>query len=183
MKEKDSIHICCREILRYIGEDPDREGLRKTPERMVLSWLRLFQGYSMKAEDVMTTFVDGACQEMVILKNIEFYSTCEHHFIPFFGKVHIGYIPKQRVIGVSKLARLVEIYARRLQIQERMCAQIADALMKHLEPKGCMVIAEAQHLCMLARGVEKQNCIMTTSAVRGEFKKVTVRSEFLNLIK
>ncbi len=170
-------------ILSYIGEDPTREGLQETPDRMVRSWGKLFGGYKQDPKDILKIFKDGSCREMVILKDIEFYSTCEHHFIPFYGKVSIGYIPNGKVVGVSKLARLVEIYSRRLQIQERMTSQIADALMEHLEPLGVMVICEAKHLCMVARGVEKQNSTMTTSAIRGHFERIEVRQEFLTLIK
>jgi len=170
-------------ILRFVGDDPEREGLLETPDRMIRSWKRLFGGYKQKPEDVLKTFKDGACNEMVILKDIEFYSTCEHHFIPFFGSVDIGYIPNGKVVGISKLARLVEVFSRRLQIQERMTTQIADAIMKHLDPQGVMVRVRAQHLCMLARGVEKKNSIMITSAIRGIFTDTEARAEFLNLIK
>lgn len=172
-----------KDILKYIGDDPEREGLLETPERMIKSWTKLFGGYNMKVEDVMKTFKEGKCDEMVILKDIEFYSTCEHHFLPFFGKISIGYIPNDKVIGVSKLARLVEIYARRLQIQERLVGQVADDIMKYLDAKGCMVVAEAQHMCMTARGVEKQNSLMITNAIRGVFKQEEVRNEFLKMIK
>lgn len=170
-------------IIGYIGDNPDREGLLQTPERVVRSWERLYGGYKQNAKDVLkTSFVEGACDEMVILKEIEFYSTCEHHMLPFFGKVHIGYIPNGKVVGISKLARLVEVFARRLQIQERLSTQIADSVMAELQAKGCMVIIEAQHFCMTARGVEKQQSKMMTSAVRGCFKDSNTRSEFLRLI-
>jgi len=174
-----------KELLSFIGDDPDREGLIKTPYRMRKSWEKIFGGYRQKAQDVLkTTFIDGSCNEMVILKDIEFYSTCEHHFLPFTGKISIGYIPNGKVVGVSKLARLVEIYARRLQIQERMTGQIADDIMKYIEAEGCIVICEAQHLCMTSRGVEKQQSKMITSAVRGVFlSQVQTREEFLSLIK
>lgn len=170
------------DILYYIGDDPNREGLQETPERMVRSWGKLFGGYKQSVEDVITTF-ESDSNEMVVLRDIEFYSTCEHHFLPFFGKIHIGYIPDGKVIGISKLARIVEIFARRLQIQERLVTQIADSIDEHLEPLGVMVIAEAQHLCMTARGVNKQNSIMVTSAIRNAFKNEEVRSEFLRLVK
>jgi GTP cyclohydrolase I len=166
-------------ILNYIGEDVAREGLIETPERIIKSYSELFSGYKESPEDVLKVFEDGACDEMVVLKDIEFYSTCEHHFLPFFGKISIGYIPNGKVVGVSKLARLVEIYSRRLQIQERMTSQIADAL-DCLNPKGAAVICEAQHLCMIARGINKQRAKMITSAVRGAFKEnVTTKMEFL----
>jgi len=181
-KEKD-INDCIVRVLEYIGEDASREGLLDTPKRVVKSWKELFSGYGKDPKDILTTFADGACDEMVILKDQEFYSTCEHHMIPFFGKIHIGYIPDGKVLGISKLARLTEIYARRLQIQEKLVTQIADDLMKYLDPKGCMVVAEAQHMCMTARGVQKQDSIMITSAVRGVFKdNIQTKQEFLSLI-
>lgn len=172
-----------KNILHFIGEDETREGLIGTPERMIKSWDKLFGGYNKNPKDLLTTFSEDVYDEMVILKDIEFYSTCEHHFLPFFGKIHIGYIPNGRVIGISKLARLVEVFARRLQIQERLVTQIADSIKKHLDPLGVMVIAEAQHLCMISRGIEKQNSIMVTSAIRGNFERIEVRDEFLKLIK
>ncbi len=172
-----------KDVLRFIGEDPAREGLIKTPERMVRSWEKLFGGYKQKPEEILrVVFQDKDYNEMVILDNIEFYSTCEHHFLPFFGKIHIGYVPNKKVVGVSKLARLVEIYARRLQIQERLVLQIADDIKKYLEPKGCIVIAEAQHFCMTSRGVEKQNARMRTSAIKGVFEKQEARQEFLSIV-
>lgn len=154
-----------------------------TPARMVKSWERLFGGYKQKPESVLKTFTEGSCDEMVVLKDIEFYSTCEHHFAPFFGTISIGYLPKGRVVGVSKLARLVEIFARRLQIQERLSTQIADSLVEHLAPHGVMVVCKARHMCVCSRGVEKHNAIMVTSAIRGAFKKHEVRAEFLEFIK
>lgn len=170
-------------ILTAIGEDPNREGLLKTPERVVKSWGKLYGGYDEDPAEVLkTVFVEGSCDEMVLLKDIEFYSTCEHHMLPFFGRAHIGYIPSGRVVGVSKLARLLEVYARRLQIQERLTTQVAEALVTHLSPKGVMVVMEAQHFCMTARGVEKQDSIMVTSAVRGQFLEVPTRNEFMQLI-
>ena len=174
-----------KDILRHIGDNPEREGLIDTPKRIRKSWEKLFCGYNQKPEDVLkTTFIDGSCNEMVILKDIEFYSTCEHHFLPFIGKISIGYIPNGKVVGVSKLARLVEIYARRLQIQERMTGQIADDIMTYIQAQGCMVVCEAQHLCMTARGVEKQQSKMMTSAIRGVFfEQKEIREEFLQLIK
>lgn len=171
-------------VLQYIGEDPKREGLVDTPKRIVKSWGKLFSGYDQKPEDILkTTFVDGACNEMVILKDIEFYSTCEHHMLPFLGKVSIGYIPDKKVVGISKLARLVEVFARRMQIQERLSSEIADSIMDVLDAKGVMVVIEAKHLCMTSRGVEKQNSVMITSAIRGVFEQRETRDEFLTLIK
>lgn len=171
-----------RTLIRFIGDDPKREGLKDTPSRIIRSWERLFGGYKQDPKDVLkTTFIDGACNEMVILKNIEFYSTCEHHWIPFYGKISVGYVPNKKVVGISKLARLVEVFSRRLQIQEKMTSQIANTLMDILKPKGVMVICQAQHLCMTARGVEKQNSQMVTSAIRGVFEKPEARQEFLEL--
>lgn len=173
-----------RALLSFIGENPDREGLLQTPHRVIKSWKELYAGYKQNPTEVLgTTFTDGACKEMVILKNIDFFSTCEHHLLPFFGTVDIGYIPDEKVVGLSKLARLVEVYSRRMQIQEKMTAQIADTLMEVLKPKGVMVKVSAQHLCMLARGVKKANTFMVTSAIRGSFDKQGVREEFLELIK
>ncbi len=174
-----------KNILLAIGEDPEREGLRDTPDRVVRSWEKLFGGYSQDPVKILgTVFEDGACDEIVILKNIKYFSTCEHHIIPFYGDVSIGYVPNGKVVGVSKLARLVEVFARRLQIQERMTSQIADTLMEVLQPKGVMVVCNGQHLCMIARGVEKPTSVMTTSAVRGIFKdNYATRNEFMSLIK
>ena len=174
-----------REIFDYIGEDRNREGLLDTPKRVVKSWEHLFSGYKKNPKEILgTVFSDGACDEMVVLKDIEFYSVCEHHMLPFFGKISIGYIPDSKVVGISKLARLVEVFSRRLQIQEKMTSQIADTLMEVLQPKGVMVVAEAKHMCMVMRGVEKQNSMMMTSAIRGLFRKEQkTREEFMGLIK
>jgi len=170
-------------MLAYIGDDPTREGLQETPKRIVKSWAKLFGGYQQKPQDVLKTFVEGSCEEMVVLKDIEFYSTCEHHLQPFFGTISIGYLPNGRVLGISKLARLVEVFARRLQIQEKLVAQIADSLMETLHPHGVMVVCKAKHMCISSRGIEKHNAIMVTSAIRGAFNKLEVRSEFLEMIK
>lgn len=171
-------------IIEHIGDDPTREGLIETPTRMIKSWNKIFGGYKQIPEEILKAkFKEGACNEMVILKDISLYSTCEHHFLPFFGKIHIGYIPDGYVVGISKLARITECFSRRLQIQERLTNQIADAIMIHVKAKGVMVIAEAQHFCMTSRGVEKQDAKMITSAIRGVFEKNEVRNEFLNLIR
>ena len=172
-----------REILAYIGDNPSREGLLETPKRIVKSWKKIFGGYTQKPQDVLKTFVEGSCEEMVVLKDIEFYSTCEHHLQPFFGTISIGYLPNGRVLGISKLARLVEVFARRLQIQEKLVAQIADSLMETLHPHGVMVVCKAKHMCISSRGIEKHNAVMVTSAIRGAFKKLEVHSEFLEMIK
>jgi GTP cyclohydrolase I len=184
-EEDNNIMRNLKRVLQYIGENPEREGLIDTPKRMVASYEKLFGGYKYTEEHIkklLSTTFSETCDEMVLLKNSEFYSTCEHHFLPFFGQLHIAYIPNKKVVGVSKLARLSEIFARRLQIQERMVNQITDNLQKYLKPKGVMVVAEAQHFCMTSRGVEKQNSIMVTSSMRGAFKQAAVRQEFFNLI-
>ena len=173
-----------KQTLIEIGEDPDREGLIKTPERVARSLKFLTRGYTQDINEV----INGAiftqdCDDMVIVKDIEFYSLCEHHMLPFFGKCHIGYIPKGKVFGVSKLARLVDVFARRLQIQERMTQQIAQQIFEIIEPEGVGVVVEAQHLCMRMRGVEKQNSQMVTSSMLGSFRKETAtRMEFLSLV-
>jgi len=171
------------ELIAHIGEDPLREGLRDTPKRVVKSFEKLFSGYGKKPEDVLKTFEGENYDEMIVVKDIELYSTCEHHFLPFIGRAHIGYIPDGKIIGLSKLPRLVEIYARRLQNQERLTSQIARALQDVLKPKGVGVVIEAKHLCMMARGVEKQGSEVTTSSLTGLFKRdMNTRNEFLKLI-
>jgi GTP cyclohydrolase I len=172
-----------RATLRYIGEDPTREGLIDTPSRVVRSWNELFSGYSKDPKSVFKTFEDGACDELVLLKGIEFYSQCEHHMLPFFGKANIAYIPNGKIIGISKLARLLEIYSRRLQVQERLTTQITKALDENLSPLGSACILQATHLCMCMRGVQKQNSVMVTSSLTGVFKEeASARSELLRLI-
>ncbi len=172
-------------ILTQIGEDPSREGLRNTPDRVEKSLKYLTRGYHQNVQDVINGAIFTAeSDDMVIVKNIEFYSMCEHHMLPFFGQCHIGYIPKGKILGVSKLARLVDMFARRLQIQERLTNQVAQSVLEAVGCEGVGVVMEAQHMCMLMRGVEKQNSIMTTSAMLGSFRKdASTRSEFLNLIK
>lgn len=170
-------------ILEHIGEDPHREGLRGTPERVVKSWLKLFGGYRQDPQAVLGTQFEGeSYDQMVVLDNIEFFSTCEHHMQPFFGRAHVAYIPNKRVVGISKLARVVEVFARRLQIQERLTTQIAQAIEKALDPRGVGVVLEGQHFCMVCRGVEKQNSVMRTSTLLGAFRETQVRAEFLTLI-
>lgn len=168
--------------MQYIGEDPNREGLLDTPARVVRAMHEIYNGYQADPESVFKIFEDGACDEMVILQDVEFYSTCEHHMLPFFGKAHIAYIPNGKVIGVSKLARLLEVYSRRLQIQERLCQQITKALDDHLQPRGSACVLEAQHFCMTCRGVAKQNSKMKTSSLTGVFREIAVRQEFLSMI-
>lgn len=172
-----------KKILEYIGEDPTREGLLETPKRMRRAWDEIFSGYKTDPKDLVKCFTKGTCEEMVILKNAEFYSTCEHHFFPFFGHCSIGYIPDGKVIGVSKLARILDCFSKRMQIQERMTSQIADFLVEELQPKGVFVLCEGVHFCMTSRGVRKQDASMVTSAIRGIFKdSATTRNEFLHLI-
>lgn len=171
-------------VLQLIGEDPTREGLLDTPKRVLKSYKELYGGYKMDPVKILgTTFDAESYDQMVICKDIEMFSTCEHHMIPFFGKVHIGYIPSKRVVGLSKLARLSDAYARRLQIQERLTQQIAKTMDDVLKPKGVMVMIEAKHMCMCARGVQKQHSLMVTTAVLGAFKNPTTRAEFLGAIK
>ncbi len=173
-----------RELLRRMGEDPDRDGLLRTPERVERSTAFLTRGYTQTVEEVLHgALFDVDYDEMVMVKDVEFYSQCEHHLLPFFGKAHIAYVPRGKVVGLSKLPRLVDIFARRLQVQERMTRQIADAITDAIQPQGVAVILEAQHLCMMMRGVEKQHSHTTTSAMLGVFKtQMQTRNEFLSLI-
>jgi GTP cyclohydrolase I len=171
------------EMIRRLGDDPDREGLKRTPERVAKSLAFLTQGYGMKFEDVINGALFEEChRNMVLVKDIEMYSLCEHHLLPFFGKVHVAYIPNEKIVGLSKIARLVEVYARRLQVQERMTEQIAQAIWEGVEPEGVGVVVEAYHLCMMMRGVQKQNSKTITSAMRGSFlEDQMTRDEFLRL--
>ncbi|HEY9137939.1 MAG TPA: GTP cyclohydrolase I FolE [Terriglobus sp.] len=173
------------ELLRRLGEDPARDGLLKTPERMTKAMTYLTRGYEQSATEILRgALFDVDYDEMVIVRDIEFYSLCEHHMLPFFGKAHIAYIPKGKVIGLSKVARLVDVYARRLQVQERMTREIADAIVDAINPQGVAVILEAQHLCMMMRGVEKQGSMTSTSTMLGCFRQsAQTRSEFLSLIR
>ena len=171
------------EMIRRLGDDPDREGLKQTPERVAKSMAFLTQGYGMKSDDVINGALFEEChRNMVLVKDIEMYSLCEHHLLPFFGKVHVAYIPNGKIVGLSKTARLVEVYARRLQVQERMTEQIAQAIWERVEPEGVGVVVEAYHLCMMMRGVQKQNSKTITSAMRGSFlQDQMTRDEFLRL--
>ena len=172
-------------LLKSIGEDPQREGLIKTPERAARAMKFLTRGYGQTLEKVVNNAIfETETRDMIILKDIEIYSMCEHHMLPFFGKCHIGYIPTDKIIGVSKLARIADMYARRLQVQERLTHQIAGAICEVLNPNGVGVVIEAQHLCTMMRGVEKQNSVMQTSAMLGSFEsRQSTRMEFLNLIR
>jgi GTP cyclohydrolase I len=174
-----------RELLVRIGEDPTRDGLLDTPERVEKSMAFLTRGYTM---DVNTVLHDALFEveydEMVIVKDVEFFSMCEHHMLPFYGKAHVAYVPNGRVIGLSKIPRLVDVFARRLQVQERLTTEIADAITEAIDPQGVAVILEAQHLCMMMRGVEKQHSATVTSAMRGVFKtQLQTRNEFLSLVR
>ena len=172
-----------KSILELLGEDAEREGLVKTPERIAKAMQYLTQGYSMDPVDILNSArFQEQVNEMVIVRDIELYSMCEHHMVPFFGKAHIAYIPNGWITGLSKLARVVDIVSRRLQVQERLTTQVLDAIRESLNPLGVAVVIEAQHLCMMMRGVQKQNSITTTSAFFGEFEHAATRSEFLRLI-
>ena len=172
-----------RESLSLLGEDPGREGLLKTPERVAKAMQFLTQGYHMDAKAILNSAkFHEEVSEMVIVKDIELYSLCEHHMLPFYGKAHIAYIPNGWITGLSKLARVVDVYARRLQVQERLTTQILDAIKETLNPLGVAVVIEASHLCMMMRGVQKQNSATTTSAFWGEFERNETRSEFIRLI-
>ena len=172
------------QLLKELGENPEREGLKKTPERVTRAWRFLLRGYEQDPKAMISGAIfEEENQEMVLLKEVDFYSMCEHHLMPFFGKAHVAYIPDHRIVGLSKLARLVDIYARRLQVQERLTRQVAETLQETLQPQGVAVVMEAEHLCMQMRGVEKQNSVAVTSCMLGAFKdNLATRSELLNLI-
>ena len=178
------LRILIKDLLENIGEDSKREGLLETPRRVADAYEFLTSGYHKKIEEVMNEAVfNEKYDEMVLVKNIDFYSLCEHHMLPFYGKVHVAYIPNGKIIGLSKIPRIVDVFARRLQVQERMTQQIADTLEQFLQPRGVAVVSEAYHMCMMMRGVQKQNSSATASAVHGDFKDdPRTRSEFLNLI-
>jgi GTP cyclohydrolase IA len=179
------IERAVREILLAIGEDPDRDGLLDTPARVARAYAEQFSGLAQRPEDVLSTVFDADHDELILVRDIEIYSTCEHHLVPFFGFAHVGYIPNEKgqITGLSKLARLVDIYARRPQVQERMTSQIADALMTVLEPRGALVVIEAEHLCMSMRGVRKPGAKTVTSAVRGSMRDSDrTRAEAMSLL-
>ena len=175
-----------RTLLRYIGEDPAREGLERTPHRVASAIQFLTRGYTQDPKDAINgaLFSEAEYQEMILCKDLDFYSLCEHHMLPFFGKAHVAYLPSKRIVGLSKLARMVEIFARRLQVQERLTRQIAQTIMTEIDPLGVAVVLEAEHMCMRMRGVEKQNSVVMTSAMLGVFRKNhETRQEFMNLIR
>jgi GTP cyclohydrolase I len=184
MAEAD-LQAIVAQLLRQIDPEPEREGLVKTPERVARALAYLTRGYEQDPE----TIINGALfnekhSEMIVVKDIDFYSLCEHHILPFFGRAHVAYIPRGRIVGLSKIARLVEVYARRLQVQERMTTEIAETIERHLEPLGVAVVTEAEHLCMRMRGIEKQNSTVVTSAMRGAFQTNSkTREEFMMFIR
>ncbi|MEK4508705.1 GTP cyclohydrolase I FolE [Paenibacillus anaericanus] len=183
-ENRDQIEHHVREILKLIGEDIEREGLHETPARVTRMYEEIFGGYEIDPREVLGVTFEENHQELVIVKDIVYYSQCEHHMAPFFGKAHIGYIPSGRIAGLSKLARLVEVVTRRLQVQERITSQLADIMEEVLDPAGVMVVVEGEHLCMCARGVKKPGSKTITSAVRGSFRTdAASRAEFLSLIK
>lgn len=183
-RNREQIEFHVREILKLVGEDVEREGLLETPARVTRMYEEIFAGYEVSPEEVLGVTFDEQHEELVIVKDIVYYSQCEHHMAPFFGKAHIGYIPSGKIAGLSKLARLVDAITRRLQVQERITTQIADIIEKELQPHGVMVVVEGEHLCMCSRGVKKTGSNTVTSAVRGEFRTSSaLRSEFLALLK
>ena len=182
--DQESIAQLTKQLLEAIGEDLAREGLVETPQRVARSFEKLYGGYRQDPKELITVFENEGYNEMIIAKDIDFYSTCEHHMLPFFGKAYVGYIPNDKIVGLSKMPRMVDMFARRLQNQERLTKQVADTLNELLKPKGVGVVIKAEHLCMKARGVEKQNAEITTSSFTGLFiKDDRTRSEFLNLIR
>lgn len=179
----DELAVHYKDILGLLGEDPQREGLQKTPMRVAKAMQILTRGYSQDAHKVLTdALFEEKYSQMVIVKDIDFFSMCEHHMLPFYGKVHVAYIPNGYITGLSKIARVVDIYSHRLQVQERMTQQIKDCIQQTLHPMGTMVVIEAKHMCMQMRGVEKQNSITTTSEFSGAFNQAKTRQEFMNLI-
>jgi GTP cyclohydrolase I len=182
--DQERVEHAVREILLAIGEDPDRDGLAQTPARVARSYVEIFAGMRQEPADVLTTTFEIGHDELILVRDIEVYSTCEHHLVPFHGVAHVGYIPGRdgRVTGLSKLARLVDVYARRPQVQERMTSQIADALVEHLKPLGALVVIECEHLCMSMRGVRRPGSRTITSAVRGQLRDPATRAEAMGLV-
>jgi GTP cyclohydrolase I len=185
-RDRTTAEEAVRQLLRYIGEDPEREGLARTPTRVAQAYEFLTRGYHQDPKDAINgaLFTEEDYQEMILCRDLDFYSLCEHHLLPFMGKAHVAYLPNQHIVGLSKIARMVEIYARRLQVQERMTTQIAHTIMEEIKPLGVAVVLEAEHLCMRMRGIEKQNSYVTTSAMLGRFRThVETRQEFMNLLR
>ena len=184
MSNKETIEQLTKALLENIGENPEREGLIKTPTRVAKAWEFFSRGYNQNIDDIINGAIfNEDAKDMVIVRDVEFFSLCEHHLLPFFGKAHVGYIPNGKVIGLSKIPRIIDMYSRRLQVQERLTHQIADAIKSVLDPKGVAVVMEGRHMCMQMRGVEKQNSFASTSAMSGQFKKsAETRSEFLSII-
>ena len=184
-EKRKKLEMNTKNLLELLGEDPSREGLLNTPKRVAKAWEFLTKGYNENLDDLINNAIfEGESKDMVIVKNIEFYSLCEHHMIPFYGKAHIGYIPNGKIIGLSKLARITDLFSQRLQVQERLTNQIALCLQEVLNPRGVAVVLEGKHFCMLSRGVQKQNSIATSSSMLGIFReKESTRNEFLKLIE
>ena len=184
-EKRKKLEMNTKNLLELLGEDPSREGLLNTPKRVAKAWEFLTKGYNENLDELINNAIfKGASKDMVIVKNIEFYSLCEHHMIPFYGKAHIGYIPDGKIIGLSKLARITDLFSQILQVQERLTNQIAQCLQKVLNPRGVAVVLEGKHFCMLSRGVQKQNSIATSSSMLGIFReKESTRNEFLKLIE
>ena len=185
MKDHKKLQEITKLLLNEIGEDPTREGLINTPERVAKAWDFFSQGYRANVEEIVNGAIfEENCSEMVVVRDIEFFSMCEHHMIPFFGRCHVGYLPNKKIIGLSKIPRIVDAFSQRLQVQERLTSQIAETLMDILDPIGVGVVMEGRHLCMQMRGVEKQNSFATTSSMLGQFRKSPeTRSEFLSIIR
>ena len=184
MTNHDKLEQITRNLLKEIGENPDREGLLKTPYRVAKTWKLFSKGYNQNLEGIINNAIfEEDAKDMVIVRDVEFFSLCEHHLLPFFGKAHVGYIPSGKIIGLSKIPRIIDMFARRLQVQERLTHQIADAIMNAIDPLGVAVVMEGRHMCMQMRGVEKQNSFASTSAMLGQFRKSSeTRSEFLSII-
>jgi len=183
--KKEKAREAIRTLLEYLGENPEREGLLETPDRVLRSYSELFAGYDQDPASILKTFKDGSedVDEMIIQRNIPFFSMCEHHMLPFFGVAHVAYLPKDRIVGLSKMARLVEVFGRRLQVQERMTSQITAALMEHLNARGAGCIIQAAHLCMFQRGIKKHHSDTITSSIKGCFRDAKTRAEFHRLIQ
>ena len=184
-KKESKLEELIKKLLGELGEDPERQGLQRTPARAARSLRFLTAGYSVDVDRIFSgALFSDTCEGMVVVKDIEYFSVCEHHLLPFFGKCHVGYIPRDKIVGLSKIARVVDAYARRLQVQERLTKQVAQAIQKHLDPIGVGVIVEARHLCMMMRGVEKRNSVATSTTMLGAFRDdPKTRSEFLHLVQ